>query len=346
MDDMSEHEVPSAFTPSAPSAKKPARPYRGRFAPSPTGPLHFGSVITALGSYLQARSQGGEWLVRMEDIDPPREQAGAADAILRTLEAYHLQWDGTVLYQSARSDAYRAALQQLQRQGDSFPCSCTRSAISTAQRNPSTEHTTDDRADEHDPLPMIYPGTCRHGLPPGTTARAIRLRVPSLTDRFTDALQGSQHTPLQTEVGDFVIRRADGLFAYHLAVVIDDAEQKISEIVRGTDLLSATPPQRYLQTRLGLPHPAYCHLPIATNRQGQKLSKQTFAAAIDIHQPGPTLCRALAFLGQQPPLELADAAPAEILHWAISHWDLQQVPKRAAIPTQQDDTPPVTGTSR
>jgi len=330
MDVMPEHEVPSVLTK---SAENLSQPYRGRFAPSPTGPLHFGSLITALGSYLQARSQRGEWLVRMEDIDPPREQPGAADAILRALEAYQLHWDGAVLYQSDRTDAYLAALDQLQKQGDSFPCSCTRSSIAKANRN--------NRPTEDGTVPLIYPGTCRSGLPSGTTARAIRLHVPKHTDSFADALQGRIDTDLQNNIGDFVVRRADGLFAYHLAMVVDDAEQQISEIVRGTDLLTSTPPQRYLQTRLGYSHPAYCHLPIATNPQGQKLSKQTFAGAIDIQNPGPILIKALAFLNQQPDVKLANASPAEILGWAITHWDFQKVPRQAAIPVH--DKPSTTG---
>ena len=300
---MSEQQVP----PDQPQATENLnRFYRGRFAPSPTGPLHFGSLVTAVGSYLQARSQSGEWLGRMEDIDPPREQAGAADEILRALEAYHLHWDGPVLYQSDRAEAYVAALDQLLNQGDSFPCSCTRSSIATAQ-NKTPQNT----------AAGIYPGTCRNGLPAGTQARAIRLRVPDHSDIFTDALQGQVKTHLQNEVGDFVVRRADGLFAYHLAVVVDDAAQQISEIVRGTDLLSSTPPQRYLQTRLGYAHPAYCHLPIATNAQGQKLSKQTFASAIDTHKPGPTLVEALTFLGQQPDADLSNEYPESILDWAV-----------------------------
>lgn len=327
---MSDNEVPSKIPQ---HVKNTSSIYRGRFAPSPTGPLHFGSLITALGSYLQARSQGGEWLVRMEDIDRPREKPGAADEILRALEAYHLQWDGPVLYQSDRTDAYAAALQQLQNQGDSFPCSCSRASIAAA----ITETGQNSASNHIDNTPDIYPGICRTGLPIGTTARTIRLRVPDQVDTFTDALQGHVQTALQKEIGDFVIRRADGLFAYHLAVVVDDAEQHISEIVRGTDLLSSTPPQRYLQTRLGYSHPGYCHLPIATNPQGQKLSKQTFATAIDIRQPGPTLIEALAFLGQQPKVTLAGAGPEEILAWAIKHWDFEKLPRLAAISMQNGE---------
>lgn len=326
---MSDHVVP--FTHPQPPETVP-QAYRGRFAPSPTGPLHFGSLITAVGSYLRARSQDGEWLVRMEDIDPPREQVGAADAILRALEAYHLHWDGAVLYQNKRGEAYAAALNQLKNQEDSFPCSCTRAAIAaiTTRASQSTPSNKDDIAAN------IYPGTCRNGLPPGTSERAVRVRVANHTDIFTDALQGQQETSLQDKIGDFVVRRADGLFAYHLAVVVDDAEQKISEIVRGTDLLSSTTPQRYLQTRLGFGHPAYCHLPIATNSQGQKLSKQTFASAIDIQNPGPTLVKVLTYLGQQPDTELAGTSPEEILAWAIKHWDFQKVPQCMAIPTQNE----------
>ena len=226
---MSEHEVPfnrAQYAKIAPST------YRGRFAPSPTGPLHFGSLITAVGSYLQARSQGGEWLVRMEDIDPPREQPGAADEILRALEAYHLHWDGPVLYQSERTDAYVDALDQLKNQDDSFPCSCTRASIEAARAKPNQN----SASNEDTRASGIYPGICRTGLPTGTSARSIRLRVPNQFDTFTDALQGQVQTALQSDIGDFVVRRADGLFAYHLAVVVDDAEQRISEIVRGTDL--------------------------------------------------------------------------------------------------------------
>lgn len=291
-------------------AKNPQ--YRGRFAPSPTGPLHFGSLVTALGSYLQARSQQGEWLLRMDDIDPPREQPGAADAILRGLEAYHLFWDGPVLYQSTRSEAYEAALTQLAQNHYSFPCCCSRKTI----------------ADSGSP---VYPGTCRDGLPPGVAPRTVRIRVSSQQSTFTDTLQGTVESNVQTDVGDFVIHRADGLYAYHLAVVVDDAGQGITHIVRGTDLLSSTPPQRYLQDCLNYPHPHYSHLPIAVNAQGQKLSKQTFALAIDLQNPSPTLSKALTFLGHPPTTELEGADPAVLLAWATENWDIQNVPKIAAI---------------
>lgn len=298
-------------------------PYRGRFAPSPTGPLHFGSLVTAVGSYLQARSRQGNWLLRMEDLDTVREVSGAADAILRTLEAFQLQWDGPVLYQSRRLEAYDAALAQLAAQQDSFPCACSRKSIA--------EYWSGSAADKSGDTHRIYPGTCREGLPPGQTARAVRVRVPDSSVAFSDAGQGPQQTHLGREVGDFVVRRADGLHAYHLAVVVDDAFQGITEVVRGTDLLTSTPPQLHLQSLLGLPRPHYRHLPIATNAQGQKLSKQTFAAAIDDANPGPTLFRALAFLGQAPDAELEQAPPAQLLAWAVENWDTEKIPACAAI---------------
>jgi len=301
--------IDSSFTTAAVKHK----PYRGRFAPSPTGPLHFGSLITALGSYLQAHSQQGEWRLRMEDIDPPREQAGAADAILRVLDAYHLHWDGSVLYQSTRHEAYEAALMLLAENHHSFVCGCSRKTIAV-------------NGGGH-----IYPGTCRNGLPSGVVPRAVRVRVSNQHETFTDVLQGQVKSNLQTDIGDFVVRRADGFYAYHLAVVVDDAWQNITEIVRGTDLLGSTLPQRYLQRCLGYSHPQYTHLPLATNQQGQKLSKQNFAAAIDTQHPGPTLEKALTFLGHSPPAELQGADPALLLTWATMHWDMQNVPHTASI---------------
>jgi glutamyl-Q tRNA(Asp) synthetase len=298
--------------------------YRGRFAPSPTGPLHFGSLVTAVGSYLQARSQQGNWLLRMEDLDPAREVRGAADAILRSLEAFHLYWDEAVLYQSRRLEAYDAALDQLASQQASFPCACSRKTIAE-QLSGSTD------ADNAPGGNRVYPGTCRTGLPAGQQARAIRVRVTDSVISFVDGLQGRQQTHLSKEVGDFVVHRADGLHAYHLAVVVDDAFQGITEVVRGTDLLTATAPQLYLQSLLGLPRPHYRHLPIATNAAGQKLSKQTYAAAIDNAHPGPTLYAALAFLGHPPPVEMATATPETLLAWALENWDTGKLPACAAI---------------
>ncbi len=287
--------------------------YRGRFAPSPTGPLHFGSLVAAVGSYCQAKSQGGEWLVRMEDLDPPREVPGAADDILRTLEAYHLNWDDTVLYQSQRLDAYEHALNQLATNGHTFPCACTRKSIAA---NSSLN---------------IYPGTCRNGLAPDATARATRVRVNSDTVNFHDGLQGTQKINLESDVGDFVVKRADGLFAYHLAVVVDDAFQEISEIVRGTDLLDSTLHHLYLQKLLALQIPRYVHFPVAVNAQKEKLSKQTHAPAINTTQPGAMLEKALTFLGHEPDADVINANPETLLEWAVKNWDLERIPRQLTI---------------
>lgn len=300
-------------------------PYRGRFAPSPTGPLHFGSLVTALGSFLQAKSQDGEWLVRMEDLDPPREVPGSADDILRTLEAYQLFWDGPVLYQSQRHEAYEAALDQLASEGHSFPCACSRKtiadAISKSQLDPESHSD-------------IYPGTCRHGLPTGAKARSTRLRVGKQTVVFDDRLQGTLETQLERQVGDFVIKRADGFYAYHLAVVVDDAHQGITEIVRGIDLIESTPHHLYLQQIMRIPTPQYAHLPIAVNEQGEKLSKQTHAAAVKTDQTGPTLARALEFLGHSPDPDVIYASPKELIEWALANWNLTNIPDYTAIPVE------------
>ena len=289
--------------------------YIGRFAPSPTGPLHFGSLIAAVGSYLCARSAGGRWLVRMEDLDLPRVVPGAADGILTTLEAFGLHWDGEVLYQSTRLASYAAALPALD--GELYPCGCSRSDIA--------HHT----AGSGNPV-SIYPGTCRNGLPPGKAARSLRLSTCGQSISFRDLVQGQQQQNLEREVGDFVVRRADGLFAYQLAVVVDDAAQGITEVVRGSDLLDSTPRQILLQRLLGHHSPRYAHLPVATNRQGQKLSKQTRAAPLDNSQPLPALWRTLQFLGQQPPRELLDGDLDSFWSWAIGNWRISSVPHTLA----------------
>ncbi len=288
--------------------------YRGRFAPSPTGPLHFGSLIAAIGSYLQARSQHGEWLVRMEDLDPPREVAGASDAILRTLEHYGFEWDGPVLYQSSRTEAYLETLEQLRREGRSYRCSCTRKQI----------------ADETQRLGLpagVYPGSCRGAAISEHQRHAIRLLSPEGVVGFHDALQGHYSQQLEKEVGDFVLRRADGLFAYQLAVVVDDAYQGITEVVRGCDLLDNTPRQIALQQALQLETPLYRHLPLVLNQQGQKLSKQTFAPALDEIHPLPALWQGLAFLGQQPLQELLEGDLNALWHWAVENWHSEYIPR-------------------
>lgn len=290
--------------------------YVGRFAPSPTGPLHFGSLIAAVGSYLQARHQGGRWHVRIEDLDPPREVAGAADAILRLLEAYGLHWDGEVLYQSRRHALYQAALERLRAAGFAYDCGCTRREIARAPSGAEGP---------------IYPGTCREGLPPGKVARAVRLRTHDETLVFEDAVQGRIAQRLESEIGDFVVLRADGLFAYQLAVVIDDAAQGITEVVRGADLLDSTARQIYLQRLLGLSTPGYLHLPVAVDARGDKLSKQTHAQALPLDAPLPHLFQALAFLGQDPPTALLEGELAALWAWAVRHWNPARIPRIRAI---------------
>ncbi|MBI3902642.1 MAG: tRNA glutamyl-Q(34) synthetase GluQRS [Nitrosomonadales bacterium] len=336
----------------------PEPTYRGRFAPSPTGPLHFGSLVAAVGSYLDAKHHHGIWLVRMEDLDAPRCIAGAADNILRTLEVYGLHWDDvrralpaelsgearpTVMYQSQRTAAYEEALQKLQSIDAVYPCCCTRKEIADSAL--------------HGIEGPVYPGTCRNGIPQGKEARAWRVRTnnifrhsraggnPAIQNafylnpldsrfrgndevssaegiiRFNDAIQGSVSQRLETDIGDFVVKRADGLFAYQLAVVVDDAFQGITHIVRGADLLASTPRQIWLQRLLGLNTPAYMHLPVAINEAGEKLSKQTLAAPVNSNDPSGTLWRALTFLRQEPPAELISCRPEEILEWAVVHWD-------------------------
>jgi len=291
--------------------------YRGRFAPSPTGPLHFGSLVAATGSFLEARTRGGEWLLRMEDVDAPRCSAAAASEILRALEACGFAWDGEVVWQSRRTPAYAAALERLKAAGRVFPCACTRRELADSAIAP-------DGA-------AIYPGTCRHGLPAGREARAWRLRVDDARIMFDDAIQGRIASDLASEAGDFILLRADGLFAYQLAVVVDDAEAGISHVVRGADLLASTARQIFLQQCLGLPTPVYAHLPVALNAAGEKLSKQTRAAAVDISRPGPALFAALEFLGQQPPPELSGAAVNELWIWAKANWQLARVPRGPAL---------------
>ena len=291
--------------------------YRGRFAPSPTGPLHFGSLVAALGSYLDAKANHGAWLLRIEDIDTPRVMPGTADHILRTLEAFGMAWDGPVLYQSTRAEAYHAALEQLRTLGALYACACSRREIAD-----SAVHGIDG---------PVYPGTCRVGLPPGRAARATRVRTQSMPGaadaytRFDDGVQGPIMQDVEHAVGDFVVARADGSIAYQLAVVVDDAAQGITHVVRGADLLDSTPRQILLQGLLQLPTPHYAHLPVALNEQGEKLSKQTLAAAVDPDKPVPALLRALAFLAQAPPIALQQANLAEVWAWARENWRLSTV---------------------
>ncbi|MFC3533962.1 tRNA glutamyl-Q(34) synthetase GluQRS [Vogesella facilis] len=284
--------------------------YRGRFAPSPTGLLHAGSLTTAVGSYLEARSRGGQWLLRMEDLDPPREMPGAAANILCTLQAFGFEWDGEVVYQSQRHALYRAALAQLIAQGDAYGCGCTRKEIAEhGQRGVDG---------------MVYPGSCRHGVAPGRTPRAWRLRVPDAVLGFDDRLQGHYAQQLQRDIGDFVLLRADGFWAYQLAVVVDDIEQGISDIVRGADLLVSTPRQLWLRQCLGGAAVSHCHLPLMVNAAGEKLSKQTLAPAITPALAAQELRLALLRLGHAAPAEAGSLA--ELWQWAHGQWSLSRVP--------------------
>lgn len=283
---------------------------RGRFAPSPTGLLHAGSLSTAVGSYLDARTRGGEWLVRIEDLDPPREVPGASDAILRTLEAFGFEWDGEVVYQSRRHDLYRDALDQLIRTGAAYPCTCTRREIqAVASRG----------ADG-----LVYPGLCRKGCNTQRSARAWRLRVDNAPVEVCDRLQAGSVQHLEEEIGDVVLLRADGFWAYQLAVVVDDALQGITDVVRGADLLVSTARQIAVYRALGHAQPAYCHLPVIVNEAGEKLSKQTLAPAIRPEVAREELRRALSRLGHVPPADIVSLD--EIWSWAMTHWSLARVP--------------------
>ena len=296
--------------------------YRGRFSPSPTGPLHFGSLVAALGSCLEARANNGQWLLRMEDVDEPRCSRVAASDMLKTLEACGFAWDGAVVWQSERKPRYAELLDQLKSEDRVYPCACTRRELADSSLTGLVLAA--DGA-------LVYPGTCREGLPPGRVARAWRLRVDVARVDFDDAIQDRVGQQLDCDVGDFVLLRADGYFAYQLAVVADDADAGITHVVRGADLLDSTPRQIFLQRCLGMTTPNYAHLPVAVNAQGEKLSKQTLAPAIDPATAGRQLHAALAFLGQSPPPELARVSVAEFWRWAHHHWTLTCVPKTRSI---------------
>lgn len=270
-------------------------PITGRFAPSPTGPLHMGSLVAAVGSYLFARASGGRWIVRIEDLDRPRVVPGSEDEILRSLEAFGLHWDGTVVRQSSRGEFYEEALARLRRDGHTFECACSRAEIRRASSAPSTR-------DEVDPAGPIYPGTCRNGLPPGRKSRATRFIAPDEIITFEDLVRGPVQEHVATATGDFVVRRADGLHAYQLAVVIDDLEQGVSQVVRGGDLLSSTARQIAIIRALGGTPPSYAHLPLVNDTNGEKLSKRNGALPVGTlagRQASTTLRSALEILGQK-----------------------------------------------
>jgi glutamyl-Q tRNA(Asp) synthetase len=292
------------------TASKPR--YRGRFAPSPTGPLHFGSLVAATASYLDARRAGGEWLLRIEDLDPPREVPGSAEQIVAALEALGFQWNESIVRQSERDHLYQAALERLLAADLAFPCSCSRTELQAAQ--PPGR----DQSDE-----LYYPGWCRNGVRVAGRPLAIRFRVAPGIFAFEDRLQGSQATNVALDTGDFVIRRRDGLFAYQLAVVVDDAAQGITHVVRGADLLGSTARQIALLAALGAAAPMYAHVPLAIDANGIKLSKSTGAAAVDARQPARELWRTLQFLKQGPPPKLRRGPVAPLWEWAIEHWQAQ-----------------------
>ncbi len=279
--------------------------------------------MAALGSYLEAHARGGRWLLRIEDVDRPRCRPGATAAILATLEACGFEWAGAVMMQSRRRARYREVFETLRASGAVYPCGCTRSELAQTADAPAGI----------DGAPL-YPGTCRNGLPAGKQARAWRLRVAGEI-AFADLVQGPQRQHLPEEIGDCVLLRADGLFAYQLAVVVDDADQGVDHVVRGADLIHSTPRQIYLQRLLGLPAPAYAHLPVAIDAAGHKLSKQTRAAPVEAADPVPALFAALDFLGQQPPAELRRATRADFWQWAHAHWQLGRVPRCTALPFDQ-----------
>jgi glutamyl-Q tRNA(Asp) synthetase len=288
-------------------------PLVGRFAPSPTGPLHLGSLVAAAGSWLFARTAGGKWLVRMEDLDAPRVVAGSADEILHALERYGLTWDGQVVYQAQRAALYDDALRTLRAGNLVFDCGCSRADLQRAASAPLGRE-------------PVYPGTCRDGLPPGRTPRAIRFRAPHGLIAFDDIVAGHVEEDVATLTGDFVIRRAGGVYAYQLAVVVDDAAQGVTQVVRGADLLSSTPRQIALQRALGLPTPQYAHIPLVTNAEGAKLGKRDGALPLpelDEKHIAETLAYALRILGLG---EVKHDTPQRMLADALTRFDPRRIP--------------------
>lgn len=292
--------------------------YRGRFAPSPTGPLHFGSLVTAVGSYLEAKSHNGEWLVRIENLDKPREIPAASDEILRSLEILGMEWDQEVIYQDNRRDIYEKVLSLLYNSKLIYPCICTRKEIADSSVTGVSG--------------PIYPGTCRDNAQKKDRTGAIRIKTNNNNIELTDSLYGLIGQKLESEIGDFILRRSDGIHAYQLAVVVDDAAQDITNVVRGADLLDSTPRQIYLQQLLGYKTPFYMHLPVVTDKQGKKLSKQTKAVFLDLSNPIKELIKALNFLGQEPPIELSEGTVSSFWGWAIQNWHPEKIHKKRTLP--------------
>jgi len=285
----------------------------GRFAPSPSGPLHFGSLVTAVASFCHVKSQNGLWLLRMEDIDTPRVVKGSADNILNCLEVFGFEWDGEVLYQSQRFEVYEEILQQLKKQNYLYGCDCSRKYILESSHRSG-------------PMGIIYPGYCRHKK---LLSKTIKLRLklrPEEPIEFNDVHYGHNSLNLEQQVGDIVLKRSDGIYAYHLAVVVDDAFQNITQIVRGADLLQSTNLHIYLNKILGLTTAEYLHIPLIKNKNGDKLSKQTGAEGLNIDQASNQLVRSLNILGQDIPEEFNHYKPDEILQYATQHWDITKIP--------------------
>ena len=289
----------------------PTKNYRGRFAPSPTGPLHFGSLVTAVGSYLEAKSRNGEWLVRIENQDKPREAPNASDQILRSLEVLGMEWDHKIIYQYNRNETYENVLSLLNNLGLTYSCVCTRKEIADSSISGVSG--------------QIYPGTCRNNGYNKDRSGSIRIRTNNNIIEFTDTLYGHISQKIENEIGDFILRRSDKIYSYQLAVVVDDAAQNITNIVRGADLLDSTPRQIYLQQALGYTIPAYMHLPVVMNKQGMKLSKQNKAAYIDLSSPIKQLIKAINFLGQEPPIDLSESNISSFWEWAIQNWDPEKI---------------------
>jgi len=290
----------------------------GRFAPSPTGPLHTGSLVAAVGSWLMAKGGGGTWLLRIDDLDRPRCRQQFEDDILRTLERFGLVWDGAVSRQSANTEQYTAAFEQLQQHGVVYPCGCSRAEIARIATAP------------HPGEEVVYPGTCRNGLPPGQKPRSWRLRTTGVTVVFDDSRHGRITTDLATS-GDFVVKRAEGIFAYQLAVVVDDRLSGVNQVVRGDDLLESTPRQVLIHQLLGWRLPQYCHLPLVTGPGGAKLSKRdhlvSLAAGLSQEKEAELLVWCLEFLGMQVPVALRGAGCVEVLAWAVAAFDPQVLPR-------------------
>ena len=296
--------------------------YIGRYAPTPSGPLHFGSLVAAVGSYLQARKNKGVWLLRIEDIDPPREVAGATASIISMLETFGFEWDGDISYQSQRQHYYEDALQSLKHKQHIYACTCSRKFLLKTAK--------------HGGYGVIYPGTCRSNATESDKQHSLRLKTASEKTCFTDLLQGNYCQNIETDIGDFIVKRSDGLVSYQLAIVVDDMQQGITEIVRGADLLDSTPRQIFLQQQLGYTSPSYMHLPTACNSQGQKLSKQHHAKPITNSHPVADLCKAMAFLGFTVTKEINDSSLSDFWKWAMDTWDASLLPKKEKIKMSEE----------